>query len=138
MHGQIGLTTPKPMTPEDLPWALSLAWDRYQSFDPGAAAIFFLNCCKSAVTLKIRRPNAFLIATIVNAPWEPKQKECHGLVLCAAPGHHWEAVSLLRQSVVWSHQQGCARWWFTSDLSSIDALCRRVGAKRETRYTIEL
>ena len=125
------------MAANDLPWALSLAYERYD-FDPGAGAIFYLNCLKSATTLKIRRSHAFLIGTIVTSPWAPDVKEFHGLVLCAVQGHHWQAVALLRDSVIWAHQQGCSRWWFTSDRASIDALCRRIGAKRETRYLIDL
>lgn len=137
MHGS--LDTPRAMTPQDLPWALSLAYDRYAPFDPGAGAIFYLNCLKSEVTLKIRRSHAFLIAT-VNAPaWRPVEKEAHVLVLCAVEGYHWQAVNLLRESLSWARGQGCRHWRFSSDTTyPVDALCRRIGAKREARYLVEL
>lgn len=123
----------------DLPWALSLAWDRYMTpFDPGAAVLFYLNVLKSPISYKRRTSGAFVMGTIVTAPWQPAVKEFHGLVLCAARGHHWQAVSLLRDSAVWAHKHGCARWWFTSDQGAIDTLCRRIGAKREARYVIDL
>jgi hypothetical protein len=127
------------MTAQDLPWALSLAYGRYAPFDPGAGAIFYLNCLKSEVTLKIRRSQAFLIATTVGVPWRPVEREAHVLVLCAAEGHHWQAVGLLRESLRWARSQGCRHWRFSSDTTyPVDALCRRIGAKRETRYSAEL
>ena len=127
------------LTAQDLPWALSLAWDNYKpSFDPGAAVLFYLNVLKSPLCFKRRSPYAFCIGTIVTAPWNPAEKELHGLVLVAQRGHHWQAVKLLRESVIWAHKHGCQHWWFTSDYSNIELLCRRIGAKRKARYVIDL
>jgi hypothetical protein len=113
----------------DLPWGLSLAWERYAPFDPGAASQFYINVLKSQATFKVRTDHAFLIAMITTIPWKPTEKECNILILCAEEGYHWEAVHLMRRSISWSEENGCARWWFASDTEhKVDALCRRVGA----------
>lgn len=126
------------LTINDLPWGLSLAWERYAPFDPGAASQFYINVLKSNVTFKRRTDRAFIIAMTNTVPWRPSEKECHVIMLCAHEGAHWEAVHLLRQSVTWMEEQGCARWWFTSDTDhDVSVLCRRVGAMRaHQRYFI--
>lgn len=127
-----------PMGINDLPWALELAWRRYKNIDPGASVAFYLKALQSKVTLKIRTDYAFCIATLVNPAWRPEDAECHVLVLCADVAAHWEAVTLLRETVHWSKEQNCTRWWFSSDTGyKVDALCRRVGAIRQTRYLID-
>lgn len=130
---------PRPLTIEDLPWALALAWKRYPPFHPGAAVNFYQAALKTPTALKLRCEHAFLIGNIVTPAWRPDDHEFHMLVLCAVEAHHWDAIKLLRESVQWARSQGCKRWWFSSDTTyEVEALCRRIGATRQMRYRIEL
>jgi hypothetical protein len=131
-------TGSRELTIEDLPWGLSLAWKRYDPFDPGAASIFYMNVLKSQSTFKRRTDNAFMIAHVNALPWKPSERECHVLILCADEGAHWEAVRLLRESVYWMREMQCARWWFASDTKhNVAALCNRIGAiSRAPRFLI--
>jgi hypothetical protein len=138
MDGQLEAIVIRQLTIDDLPWGLSLAWRRYDHFDPGAASVFYINALKLQATtgLLIRTNNAFLIAHINNLPWQPTERQAHVLILCADEGRHWEAVRLLRQSLYWAREQKCKCWWFTSDTKhDVTPLCVRVGAtSRVPRY----
>jgi hypothetical protein len=124
----------------DIPWILSLASERYRHFDPGRTLSWLVEVVRSPIALVIRTDHAFLIASIVTPVWHPKEPECHVLFLCAAPGRHWEAVRLLRFSTRWGREQGCLRWWFSSETDyAIDALAKRVGARPAVqRYRLDL
>lgn len=84
--------------------------------------------------------DAFLIASIVAAPWYPKRKELHVMGFCAREGAYWRAVRLLRESVIWAREHGCVRWRFHSETKyDVSALCRYVGAHQDSpRYVIDL
>lgn len=140
MDGSLTTNPIRTLTANDLPWGLSLAWERYAPFDPGAAVLFYLAVLKSETTLRLRTDHAFLIATITNAPWQPTEKECSVLILCAAPEHHWDAVKLARESLAWSRAHKCKRWCFTSNTThNVGALCLRIGARpRQPRYCVEM
>jgi len=125
--------------PEDVPWVLSLAHQRYHSFDPGGALVALTSAMHELSAIAWRTPHAFLVATIVRPLWNPNRPECHVLALCAEAGHHWEAARLLRQSREWAIDKQCARWWFWSETEHrIGALAERVGAKLGAeRYLID-
>lgn len=128
------------ITPDDLPWMMSLAYERYGPYDPGGTLLFLLESLRSPRALMIRSEDAFLIAATVAPPWYPKQRECHVAFLCAKAGCHWQAIKLLRESVQWARLQGCVRWRFHSETDhDVGALCRRIGASPDTpRYRIDL
>ena len=127
---------------DDIPWMMSLAYERYGPYDPGGALLFLLQGLKSESTVMLRsyRKDAFLIASWIAAPWWPNKRECHLVFLCARTGAHWQAVKLLRESIVWARLQGCTRWRFHSDTENdIGALCRLLKAREDSpRYVIDL
>ena len=128
------------MVPQDIPWALSLAHRRYTGgFDPGGALLAFSNGITSPNSLALRSDNGFLGAYIAHPAWRPQQRDCMVVVLCAEEGHHWEAVQMLRYSVMWAREQKCTRWFLGGDGDkSLAALARRVGASAMPVYRIEL
>ena len=118
------------ITDTDVPWVLSLSYERYLSFDPGRTIVWLLATLRSPTALAIRTDHAFAIANIITSAWHPKEHECHIVFLCAADGYHWEAIKLLRQSIGWARGRGCIRWWVSSETEyRIDALAKRVGAR---------
>ena len=129
----------RPITADDIPWAMSLAHRRYEEhFDPGVALVAGTNAMRLPTALAWRTDHGFLIANIVASVWHPKQRSLHILAICVEEGHHWEAVELLRASVGWAQEQGCEKWWLTSETEAkVDALARRVGAKAYPHYVIE-
>jgi hypothetical protein len=126
----------------DVPWVLTLAHERYPDFDPGAALLFLtkLVSADKDQALGARDDHGFLIAHVIWPMWNPKQRECYVVMVCAEIGHHWEAVRLLRHSLAWAHEVRCSRWWFWSETDHrIDQLAKRVGARNGSmRYLIEL
>lgn len=120
----------------------SLAYERYGPYEPGGTLLFVLQALNSpgAMILRNEARTAFLVASTVAPPWWPKQKECHVVMLCTKAGAHWQGVKLLRESIGWARLQGCVRWRFHSETGhSVDALCRRVGARADSlRYVIDL
>lgn len=128
----------RPIVAEDIPWGLSLAHRRYEAFDPGGALIAIGQAMNLPTALAIRSDHGFLVANIIATGWWPKRRACHILWLCLEEGHHWEAVKLLRASIVWAKEQGCRRWILSSDTEyPFAALAARVGARVEPRYLIE-
>ena len=125
---------------DDVPWTLSLAHKRYRSFDPGLTLTWLIAIIRSPTALAIRSDHAFVIVTITTSAWWPDEPECHTMFVCAAAGHHWETVKLLRQSISWARGRGCVRWWFSSETDcNIEALALRVGAApRVMRYCVDL
>jgi hypothetical protein len=81
--------------------------------------------------LAIRTDSAFLIGFIDFLIWLPSQYEFNVGLLCADDGAHWEGVKLLRFSMEWATQRGCAIWRFGSDEDDVPvrSMCLRVGAK---------
>lgn len=126
----------------DFAWMMTLAHERYDSYDPGGALRFALQAVNAPAVLGIcsREMDAFLVASHVAPPWDPKRKECNVLMVCAAPGAHWQAVKLLRECIAWARLQGCVRWRLHSDTEhDIRAIARRLGAYEDTpRYVIDL
>ena len=124
---------------DDIPWAMSLAHRRYEGhFDPGVALVAGTNAMRLPTALAWRTDHGFLIANIVASVWHPKQRSLHILAICVEEGHHWEAVALLRASVKWAKEQGCQKWWLTSETESkVDAMARRCGARGYPHYVIE-
>lgn len=115
---------------DDLPWQLSLASERYRHFDPGRTLLWLAQGLQQPTVLNIRTTDAFCISSILTTAWHPKERECHVLFLCAAVGAHWQAMSLLRESVRWAREEGCLNWWFSSETENlIDSLAKRIGAK---------
>lgn len=129
----------RPITADDVPWGMSLAHRRYESFDPGGALIVLGTALRSSTALAIRSDHGFVIANIVAPAWFPRKRDAHILWLCVEEGHHWEAVKLLRASICWAKEQGCRRWWFDGDTEhEVGALAERVGAREVPRYRIDL
>lgn len=143
MHGSLkqcsGHTITKVVI-NDLPWLLSLANERYRRFDPGRTLLWLVDTIKNEWMQTNRTADAFCITSVLTPAWHPKEPEAHVLFLCAAEGAHWQAMSLLRESVRWSKEKGCVRWWFSSETDhSIEALAKRVGAEPSvTRYKLDL
>lgn len=123
-----------------MPFVLSLSYERYRAFDPGRTLLWLLQIIKAPNALAIRGEHAFLIAHTTTPAWHPNETECHILFLCAAPGYHWQAVKLLRQSIAWARERQCVRWWFSSETpSDIGPLALRVGARASVvRYQLDL
>ena len=94
---------------DDIPWMLSLAYERYGPYDPGGVLLFLLQAHKSPDMLLLRTAQAFLVANRVAPPWWPKRFECHVMGLCAKAGAHpitpASAAPIHRMLVmlVWSH-----------------------------------
>ena len=128
------------MKPEDVPWALSLAHRRYSHpWDPGGGLTSFLNAIQSPNALVLRNDHGFLGAYVNFPGWRPQQRDCMVVVICTEEGHHWEAVQMLRYSVVWAREQKCTRWFLGGDgEKSLAALARRVGAGSMPVYRVEL
>ena len=119
---------------------LSLAHERYRSFDPGRTLAWLAGMLQNPNALVIRTASAFAIATVLTPAWHPKEPECHVLFLCAAEGKHWQAVTLVRETVRWARERGCLKWWFSSETEhDIEMLARRVGAEPAVmRYCLNL
>lgn len=129
----------RPITADDIPWGMSLAHRRYESFDPGGALVAIGQAMRLPTALAIRADHGFLVANILASGWFPKKREAHVLWLCVEEGHHWEAVKLLRHSICWAKELNCTRWWFMSDTENgVAALAERVGASEVPHYAIEL
>lgn len=128
------------VTVNDLPWLLSLASERYRHFDPGRTLLWLMGALQNKDGLVIRTSDAFSIASILTPAWHPKESECHVLFLCAAVGAHWQAISLLRETIRFARERKCVRWWFSSETEhAIDQLARRVGAEPAVmRYKLDL
>lgn len=128
------------ITFDDIPWVLSLAYERYRPFDPGTTLTWLVQILRRPEALAIRSDNAFLIANIVTGVWQPKERDCHVIFCCAADKHHWEAVRLVKQSVTWARGCGCRKWWFSSETDfDVEPLALRAGAKPDVmRYSIDL
>lgn len=141
MHGSLPLTSPR-ITADDIPWILSLGYERYGPYDPGGVLLMLLQGLRSEATLMIRSEpkNAVLVANYVTPPWYPNRRECHVMFLVSKSGAHWQAMKLLRESVAWARLQGCARWRFHSETAhDVGALCRYVGAREDSpRYVVDL
>lgn len=127
------------LTVADLPWMMSLAYSRYGPYDPGRALTYLLNVLQDQFALCIRSAESFLIASRVVPLWGTPP-ECHIVFLCAAPGAHWQAITLLRQSVAWARDNGCCKWWFGSETRfDVRSLAKRVGAQEAwPRYKLDL
>ena len=125
---------------DDLPFVLSLGYERYRPFDPGRMLLWLATMLKSPDTLAIRTNHAFLIGSIATPIGQPNERGFHVLYICAAPWYHWEAVKLLRDSVSWSRGCGCQEWWVSSETDvDIEPLARRMGAKPAVmRYKLDL
>ena len=130
----------RPVAIGDLPWLLSLASERYPPFDPGTTLSWLAGIINNPQGYAIRTNDAFAIATCMAPAWHPKSPECHLLFLCAAPGEHWQAIRLARDTVRWARTQRCVKWWFSSETDyEIAAIARRLGAKRKViRYVMDL
>lgn len=142
MDGSVIAASQHRVVADDIPWMLSLAHQRYGSFDPGGALNFLLQALRSPDLLMLRdqHKTSFLIAATVTPPWYPDKSECHVMVLCAKPGAHWAAVRLLRESMAWAKLRNCLRWRFYSETGQdVGALCRYLGATPDSpRYVIDL
>ena len=128
------------MEPKDVPWALSLAHRRYKAgYDPGGALLAVMNAINSPNALALRSDHGFLGAHVAFPLWRPEQRDCMVVVLFTEEGHHWEAVRMLRYSVVWAREQKCSRWFLGGDGDkSLAALARRLGAGTMPVYRIDL
>ena len=125
---------------DDLPFVLSLGYERYPPFDPGRMLSWLAATLQNPQALAIRTDHAFLIGSIAIPVGQPKDRGFHVLYVCAAEGHHWETVRLLRDSISWARGSGCMEWWVSSETAvDIEPLAKRVGAKpRVMRYRLDL
>jgi len=128
------------ITPDDIPWVMSLGGRRYPAgYDPGGALQALVAAMRIKSAIAWRTDHAFLVANIVNTLWYPQRPQCEVLAICVEEAHHWDAVCLLRASAKWAREQGCARWIVASDTKhSIEAMAKRIGAEPMPRWGINL
>lgn len=125
----------------DLPWLLSVAYQRYGAYDPGPILTRLAEMMQRPDWLVMRSAHAFAISNLFVPAWRTQaEPECNVVILCAEPGGVWDAVRVLRESVRWARQKGCTAWWFGSETEvDISAIARRVGGvKALPRYRIGL
>ena len=136
---QESLSTRRLITVNDIPWILSLAHERYRPFDPGRALSWIVDAINNPRSCCIRSDDAFCFAGLGGYFWFPKEPECFVVLLCAAEGKHWQAVRLLRETIEWAREQGCTKWWLSSDTDyEFRALAKRVGAVERPRFLLDL
>lgn len=127
---------------DDLPWVLSLAHRRYtHTPDPGTTLAWLARIIQSPdVASAIRSDGAFCVATLNVPPWWPDERECHVSVLVADKGCHWQAISLLRETIQWARVRGCVRWYLSSETDvDFGLLAQRVGCTFQVvKYGIDL
>ena len=129
----------RPIEHGDVPWFLSLANKRYPEADPGGTLIALSQLMRQSTALTIRSDHGFLVAHILAPVWIPTQRSAHILAICTEEGHHWEAPGLLRYSVVWAREEGCQRWFVSSETKHrIHTLAHRIGASAVPYYGIEI
>ena len=126
-------------TADDLPWMMSLGYEKYGPYDPGRTLVHLIECLRSERTLMLRTDDAFLIATRISPVWGGRD-QCHLMLLCAKDGGHWQSIGLLRESIAWAKEHKCESWWFGSETKTdVSALAKRVGGKQvHPRFKIEL
>jgi hypothetical protein len=122
---------------------VDLAARRYpQNFDIRSAEGWVRNIVmrQPMVFLPIRTDDAFLIALVACIPWKPADMECNVALVCAEDGHMWEALALIRESIEWAKQRGCAKWHISSETGyDFAPIAKRVGAGVcEPRYEVRL
>lgn len=92
------------------------------------------------VFLPIRTDDAFLVALVACVPWKPADLECNVALVCANDGKMWEALALIRDSIEWAKQRGCAEWHMSSETSyNLGPIAQRVGGEVcPPRYLVRL
>jgi hypothetical protein len=120
-----------------------LAKRRYpQNFDLLSAEGWVRNIVlkQPMVFLPIRTDDAFLIALLSCIPWKPADMECNVALVCAEEGHMWQAMAMIRKSLDWAEQRGCAVWHISSETAyDLGPIAKRVGARLcEPRYEVKL
>ena len=133
------------MTADDLPWAYQLCRRRYPTrFDADTTAAWFKNLVLSNPLqfLAIRSDHAFVIAHLEAMPWTARELEVSVMFTCCEEVRSgvWEALNLLRQSMVWGRDRNAVRWHLWSDTSfELGPLAERIGCeKASSRYIKEL
>ena len=132
------------MEDDDLPWLIDICKRRYvlKDGDPEAAALWFKNFVTKNPLLfyPIRTENAFLIAQLNVAPWQPSECECNILQSCAEEGAMFELLKLFRASINWGIRHRATLWRVTSDTwADLGPLAKRVGCNQQTpRYWMRI
>ena len=126
------------ITPNDIPWVMSLASERYKNgWDAGTSLVALTQVMRTPTAGAWRTDHAFLLVNCVSSAWYPKRVCCEVLALCDEEGHHWDAIKLLRHSIEWAKERGCANWSVRSDThNELGALALRVGAQPAPNYMI--
>jgi hypothetical protein len=130
----------RPCVASDLPWVLSLCHRRYtEPPDPGRLLAWVANTMQSLDAYVIRNEVAFCVALCQHSPWYPDRRECDVTILVAEKGGHWQAIKLLRATIVWARARECRLWTISSQTEhDLTVLARRVGAKPIPFHGIEL
>ncbi|HEX3520786.1 MAG TPA: hypothetical protein VHT52_01710 [Stellaceae bacterium] len=125
------------------PWMVELAQRRYPyNFDIRSAEGWVRNIVlrQPMVFLPIRTDHAFLVAILACIPWKPVDMECNVALVCADDGYMWEAMALIRDSIEWAKQRGCAEWHMSSETAyDLGPIAKRVSADVcPPRYLVRL
>lgn len=99
----------------DLSWALDLATRRYPTFDRMATARWAIGVLHEPRIYMRRTRAAFVVGSLEAKVWLPKQLSCHMLFLCAEPGAHWQAMTLLRRLREWAIANQATRLFVGTD-----------------------
>jgi hypothetical protein len=124
---------------EDIPWMLSVGYRVYGPYDPGPVLTYLVALLRNNDAQILRTDKAISVATLFKPPWS-SVPECNVVALCAIDGAVWDAVRLLKATIIWARARGCAKWWFGSETNTdISAIAKRVGGVRILpRYRIDL
>lgn len=126
------------ITPADIPWVVSLGTQRYRDYDAGGGLEALAQAMRLSTAIAWRSEHGFLVGNIVRTLWAPKVPVLHILAFCVEEGHHWDAVELLRDSIRWARERGCAKWFFNSDTEHrVGPLARRIGARLAECYVVD-
>jgi len=131
------------LSENDLPWLFFLGKKKYGTeWDEATTEGWFRNIVLKSPLMfhAVRTANAFCISMISVLPWLPSDFECNIVFICADDGAGWEAMKLMRDSIVWARKRKCVRWKLASD-TEVDmyAIARRLGATEVSpRFTLVL
>ena len=129
------------MTEADVPWLDYLCKKRYsREYDPEGTTAWFINRVLTAPIMfyAARTQDAFCITMLSTVPWIPMAIEANVVFLCADDDCMWQAMRLLRCSIVWSRRRKCTLWRLSSDTDyNFRPIARRLGATAlEPRYIL--
>lgn len=130
------------LTEDDFPWLHELFPRRYPGYSARGAETWMRAKFRGSLEacLAQRTDDAFCVTLLHGYHWLPFQYEAHVIALCAEEGRVWQAIALLRCSVIWGYEQGATAWRIHADTGSdIGPLMRRLRVPEDKpRYKLDL